>query len=223
MVTSAKSCVRNISQNFNPCRTVLIWAHIKPQGGTCRAILSLLKTRTYDQHRASTVAHYNDVIMGTIASQITSLTIVYSTFYSDADHKKHQSSASLAFVRGLHRGPVNSPHKWPVTLKMFPFDDVIMNIKQWCALGVLLCSYDAMLLFLRSLLNSFWNDTVMKMIDVYIVIQCIIRRRHGQRKVWTSHRFVLLLCRWILGAWLLRGIETSSALLAFLWRNHRSR
>ena len=42
--------------------------------------------------------HYNDVIMGAIASQITSLTIVYSTVYSDADQRKHQSSASLAFV-----------------------------------------------------------------------------------------------------------------------------
>ena len=61
--------------------------------------------------------HYGDVIMGTIASQITSLTIVYSTVYSDADQRKHQSSASLAFVRGIHRGTVNSPHKWPVTRK----------------------------------------------------------------------------------------------------------
>ena len=51
--------------------------------------------------------HYSDVIMGAIASQITSLTIVYSTFYSDADHRKHRSSASLAFVREIHRGPVN--------------------------------------------------------------------------------------------------------------------
>ena len=64
--------------------------------------------------------------MGAIASQITSLFIVYSAFYSGADQRKHQSSASLAFVRGIHRGPVNSPHKWPVTRKMFPFDDVIM-------------------------------------------------------------------------------------------------
>ena len=64
--------------------------------------------------------------MGTIASQITSLTIVYSTVYSDADQRKYQSSASLAFVRGIHRRPVNSPHKWPVTRIMFPFDDVIM-------------------------------------------------------------------------------------------------
>ena len=64
--------------------------------------------------------------MSTIASQITSLTIVYSTIYSGADQSKHQSSASLAFVGGIHRGPVNSPHKWPVTRKMFPFDDVIM-------------------------------------------------------------------------------------------------
>ena len=64
--------------------------------------------------------------MGTVASQITSLTIVYSTVYSGAYQRKHQSSASLAFVRGIHRGPVNSPHKWQVTRKMFPFDDVIM-------------------------------------------------------------------------------------------------
>ena len=65
--------------------------------------------------------------MGTIASQITGLTIVYSIVYSDADQRKHQSSASLAFVRGIHRGPVNSPHKWPVPRKMFPFDDIIMK------------------------------------------------------------------------------------------------
>ena len=64
--------------------------------------------------------------MSEIASQITSLTIVYSTVHLDTDQRKHQSSASLAFVRGIHRGPVNSPHKWPVTRKMFPFDDVIM-------------------------------------------------------------------------------------------------
>ena len=71
-------------------------------------------------------SHYDDVIMGAMASQITSLTIVYSTVYSDADQRKHQSSASLAFVRGIQPGPVNSPHKWAVTRKMFPFDDVIM-------------------------------------------------------------------------------------------------
>ena len=65
--------------------------------------------------------------MDTIASQITSVTIVYSTVYSDAVQRKHQSSASLAFVRGIHRWPVNSPHKGPVTRKMFPFDDIIMK------------------------------------------------------------------------------------------------
>ena len=58
--------------------------------------------------------HYDDVTMSLMASQITSLTIVYSIVYSDADQRKHQSSASLAFVRGIQRGPVNSPHKWPV-------------------------------------------------------------------------------------------------------------
>ena len=62
----------------------------------------------------------------TMTSQWASLTIVYSIVYSDADQRKHQSSASLGFVRGIHREPVNSPHKGPVTRKMLPFDDVIM-------------------------------------------------------------------------------------------------
>ena len=64
--------------------------------------------------------------MGTMASQITSLTIVYWNVYSGADQRLHQSSAPLAFVRGIYRGPVNSPLKWSVTRKMFPFDDVSM-------------------------------------------------------------------------------------------------
>ena len=62
---------------------------------------------------------YNDVIMSGMASQITSFTIVYSSVYSGADQGKHQSSASLDFVSGIHRWPVNSPHKWPVTRKCF--------------------------------------------------------------------------------------------------------
>ena len=72
--------------------------------------------------------------MGAMASQITRLTIVYwySTVYWGADQRKHQSFASLAFVRGIRRSPVNSPHKWTITRKMFPFDDVIMLIHDAC-------------------------------------------------------------------------------------------
>ena len=65
--------------------------------------------------------------MCAIASQITSLTIVCSNAYSGADQRKHQSSPSLVFGRGIHQWPVNSPHNVPVTWKMFPFDDVIMS------------------------------------------------------------------------------------------------
>ena len=65
--------------------------------------------------------------MTMLASQITSLTVVCSIVYSCVNQGKHQSSASLAFVWEIHRGPVNSPHKGPVTRKMFPFDDVIMT------------------------------------------------------------------------------------------------
>ena len=66
--------------------------------------------------------HHCDVIFGAMASQITSLMIVYSTVHSGPDQRNHQSSAPLAFMRRIHQRPVNSPRKW----KMFPFDDVIM-------------------------------------------------------------------------------------------------
>ena len=66
--------------------------------------------------------------MSPMVSQITSLINVYSNSYSDTNQRKHQSSTLLAFVRGIHRRPVNSPHKWPVTRKMSPFDDVIVSI-----------------------------------------------------------------------------------------------
>ena len=71
--------------------------------------------------------HYSDVIKGAMSSQITGVSIVYLTVYSGADQRKHQSSTPLAFVRGIHRWPVNSPHKGPVTRIMIPFDDAIMH------------------------------------------------------------------------------------------------
>ena len=82
-----------------------------------------LGSQRFNIHDIDTV-HYCDVIIGAMASQIASLTIVHSTVYSGVYQRKHQSSASLAFVWGIHRWPVNSPHKWLVTWKMFPFDEV---------------------------------------------------------------------------------------------------
>ena len=73
--------------------------------------------------------HYTDVIIvSPMASQITRLTIVYSTVYLGANQRKNQRSASLAFVWGIHRWTVNSPHKRLVTRTMFPFGDVIMFV-----------------------------------------------------------------------------------------------
>ena len=83
--------------------------------------------------------HYSGVIMSAMTSQITGNTIVCSTVCSGADQRKHQSSAPLALVRRIHRWPVNSPHKGPVTRKIFPFDDVIMRVfilsGWWCFVG----------------------------------------------------------------------------------------
>ena len=64
--------------------------------------------------------------MTTMASQITSLTVVYSTVYSDADKKQTSKLCVTGLSVGNSPGPVNSPHKGPVTQKMFPFEDVIM-------------------------------------------------------------------------------------------------
>ena len=80
----------------------------------------LMQSRCFVQNHQ----YYSEVIMCVMASQIS---IVYSKICSGTDQRKHQSSASLAYVRGIHRGPLNSPHKGPVTRKLFPFDDVITN------------------------------------------------------------------------------------------------
>ena len=104
------------------------------------------------------ITHYSDILMGMMASQITSLPIVYSNVYSGTDQRKHQSSVSLAFVWGIHWWQVNSPYKWPVTQKMFPFDDVIMRMvgnichcKKWVKAGT-----SSMMLTLKLGLFSAW-------------------------------------------------------------------
>ena len=76
--------------------------------------------------------------MGAMASQITGVSIVYSTVCSGADQTKHQSSGSLVFCGGF---PVNSPHKGTVTRKMFPFDDVILEwaVAFWVGSWISLC------------------------------------------------------------------------------------
>ena len=65
--------------------------------------------------------------MGAIASQITSLTIVFSSVYLDIDQRKHQSSASLAYVGNSPEADEFPAHMASNT-EMFPFDDIIMNM-----------------------------------------------------------------------------------------------
>ena len=97
---------------------------IKSTANLCKSLSVSLKVLI----KALISPNYSDVIMSVMVSLITSLTIIYSILYSGAHERKYQSFASLAFVRGIHRWPVYSPHKEPVTRKMVPFDDVIMSI-----------------------------------------------------------------------------------------------
>ena len=91
--------------------------------------------------------------------QITSVCIVCTTIDSGADQRKHQSSTSLVFVRGIHQWLVNSLHKRPVTRKMFPFDDIIMittyeftwswHLKIWMLLWQQSCVLATGLIFIK--------------------------------------------------------------------------
>ena len=95
----------------------------------CKAWLVLVKSGINLTWHECYGLHYGDVMMSAMASKITSVSIVYSTVCSGADQRIHESPASLALVRGIHRWPVNPPpppHKGPVTRKMVPCDCVNM-------------------------------------------------------------------------------------------------
>ena len=118
--TSSADCQSENTVNIVKLNTL----EIHKFRGLLDIIYNLLMTMCHYQNSSTRPSpappiFYCDVIMSTMASQITCLAIVYSSIYSGADQRKHQSSASLAFVRGIHRWPVNSPHKGPVTRKCF--------------------------------------------------------------------------------------------------------
>ena len=97
--------------------------------------------------------------MSAVVSQITSFAIVNPTVYSTANRRKHQSIASLAFVRGIHRWPVNSPHKRTVMLKILPFDDVIMILTHESRnkMAIILCT-TIIWLFFKINIVIFWFE-----------------------------------------------------------------
>ena len=136
--------------------------------------------RASGKPQGPSLQHYDDVIMSEIASQITSLTIVYSTVHSGADQSKHQSSASLAFVWEIHRWPVNFPHKWPVTRKVFPFDDVIMNsieVRTWISIYVYIKTWDV----ISHSCTNFYGD----------LVKSVLKLGHGW--VITTQRILMIL------------------------------
>ena len=141
LTCSALGCLMNMWTYRPPAR----WAHGLlwwPRTAIINVVSCLVKrlslflyclseikftTTTWRHAYQTRVRHYNDTTMSTMASQITRFLIAYSTVFSCGGQRKHQSSASLAFVRGNHRWQVNSPQKGPVTRKMVPFDDIIMG------------------------------------------------------------------------------------------------
>ena len=151
-------------------------------------------------------SHYSDLIMSAMASQITGVLIVYKTYCSGTDQRKHQSSTSLVFMRGIHRWPVNSPHKGPVTRKMSPCDGVIMwgggggvvQIRRITAWWV-----PASVRVKRSTIYNHYDDVIMSTMASQItsptVVYSTVYSDADQRK------------------------HQSSASLAFVWGIHRER
>ena len=129
------------------------------------------------------VQHYNDVIMGAMASQITSLTIVYSTIYSDVHQRKHQSSASLAFVRGIHRWPMNSPPKGPVTRKCF---HLMTSSWKWCWI---MFWYISKVFELRVLVNK-----------TKIMVLQVFKQFNKLNAKFIHESFIKLICLWCEGS-----------------------
>ena len=124
--------------------------------------------------------------MGAMGSQVTRLTTAYSTVYPGARQRKHQSFAPKAFVRGIHRWPVNSPHKRPVTHKMFPFDDVIMVPGSGNCLApnrqkVMIWTNDGLLCWLQFENNIlkliFVNDKFISLAHEFNIIIIVIMRK----------------------------------------------
>ena len=148
-------------------------------GVMLNCIISLAITDEFlNRWPQSEIYHHSDVIMIAMASQITCVLLLYSTVYSGADHRKNQSSASLAFLRGTHRWPVKYSHKGPETRKMVPFDDVIMieelvnSLPQGSILGPLLFNVFVNDIFLLDM--SFLSTIMLMTIAFHILITMLI-------------------------------------------------
>ena len=150
-----------------------------------QSTLSLPKTNKENANAYFHCLHYNDVIVSVMVSQITSVSIVYVRVCSGANQRKHQRSASPAFVRGIYRLPVNSPHKGTLTRKMFPFDDVIM----W---------HD-------SKLKRVWLNTVLValfvFVDLWFFMEIYIYSKPSDQHIFNIHNFplyfVFIICLFI--------------------------
>ena len=123
--------------------------------------------------------HYNDAIMSAMVSQITGVSIVFSTVCWGSCQRKHQSFASLAtFVSGIHWWPVGSPHKGPEALKMFLFDGVIMVMvstksytSKWEAIRQHLCKHHDMQTCWPTLSHwNKWNYIMLLQRDCNVII-----------------------------------------------------
>ena len=137
--------------------------------------------------------------MSAMTSQIMGVANVYSIVCSGANQRKHQSSASLAFMSGIHRWPVNYPHKGSVTGKIFPFDDAIMSRRLIPRYKKIFYKFrpDAFGCFLTQLIVAQWRHLASLTVStsVQVMARCLVTPSHYQimclfiinEVMWHSH------------------------------------
>ena len=160
--------------------------------------------------------------MSANVSQITSISTVWSAVCSGAYQRRHQSSAWLNFMRGIHRSPVDSPYNGPVTRKMLPFDDVIRVLEQahyW--LRQWLVGYSKPSCFLKKavvlpiLLNfeTKWDSIQHNAFQNVIVKMCAILFRHRYLLMWLLTIWYVYLDWHFEESYIIVNAESGTALL----------
>ena len=162
--------------------------------------------------------------MGAMASEITGVSIVCSTVCSGGHQRKHQSSASLAFLRWIHRWPVDSPHKGSVRREMFPFEYVIMETAvTWCRhYELLLMSFVVVGLGLLLERRTISTNNAPALWKVYMYAQKTCTHYEIPVQTWSPHIYIQYFLVFdfytpvhsIDQTWWRHQMETFSALLA---------
>ena len=145
--------------------------------------------------------HYSDVMISAVSSEITGVSIVCPAVCSGADQRKDQCSASLDFMRGIYRSPVDSPKKGPVTRKYFhlmtsswiTMEHGVEPLARWGRGSLVIYTH-------RSLFISWWRHQM----ETFSALLALCAGNSTHKGQWHGALKFSLICTWING-WVNNG------------------